>query len=143
MIRLTQSSCTAVSTELSFSEETAEMKVMRTAVTLTESWNWRNFLTESLTAAPHDSDDNVGKRVVHKDNVRRLLGNLGTGNAHGETNVGELECRTVVGTVASDTDNLAHRLEGLDEKLLVLGRRTGKDLKAGRDFRRSASESFL
>lgn len=39
IIKFTQSNCTAVNTELSDSEATAETKVNTTAVTLTVSWN--------------------------------------------------------------------------------------------------------
>lgn len=52
-IKLTQRSWTAVKTDCSSAEATAEIKVMTTAVMLTEIWNWRNFLTESLTHRPH------------------------------------------------------------------------------------------
>jgi len=41
------------STDSSSAEATAETNVRTTAVTLTVSWNCRNFLTESLTARPH------------------------------------------------------------------------------------------
>lgn len=40
MIKFTQRSCTAVSTDVSLLLATAEMKVNTTAVTLTVIWNW-------------------------------------------------------------------------------------------------------
>ncbi|RUS22692.1 hypothetical protein BC937DRAFT_87735 [Endogone sp. FLAS-F59071] len=49
----TQSSCTAVSTLFSFGSATADTNVSSTAVTLTVSWNCKNFLTASLTHLPH------------------------------------------------------------------------------------------
>jgi hypothetical protein len=55
--------------ELSNSEATAVMKVMSTAVMLTEIWNWRDL----RTATPDNGGDDRGKVVIHEDNVRCLL----------------------------------------------------------------------
>lgn len=43
IIKFTQRSWTAVRTDSSVEEATAEMKVRRTAVMFTVSWNWENF----------------------------------------------------------------------------------------------------
>lgn len=51
-----------------------------------------------------------------------------------ESNVGSLKSGSIVSTVTGNSDNLSHALEVLDENLLVLGRGTSEDLKAGNDF---------
>lgn len=173
MIRLTQRSCTAVRTEDSSSEATAEMKVIKTAVMFcqgnsisvlrktawrgrltTEIWNWRNFLTESLTQRPHMMAETMLEKlssmrmmsdaslatsvpaipILHHDKASaRVRKRKQTKDAR-ESNVGGLERRSVVRSVTGNTDDLAHALEVLDENLLVLGGRTSEDLKTRDDL---------
>ena len=84
IMRFTQSSCTAVSTDCWSSLATAEMKVRITAVILTEIWNYSKFslmfracemvnhlkkLLDSIidSSSPHDSFHNGSEIVVHQD----------------------------------------------------------------------------
>ena len=90
------------------------------------------------TSTPLDGEGQRGERVVHDDNVGSLLGDLGTRDTHGETNVGSLEGRGVVGSVTSDTDDVAELSQRLYQETLVLGGRTGHDLKTGYNL-----ETFL
>ncbi len=92
-------------------------------------------------AAPHDSFDNRRKVVVHQDDVRRLFRNLRAGDTHGKADVGSLECRSIIGTVAGDANNFANALERFDQNFLVLRRRTGKDLQPSTISTRSACVS--
>lgn len=85
MIRLTQSSWTAVNTESSLASATAEMKVKKTAVILTVIWNCVSlamlhqrqcsrvaYLEELLdsvihSSAPHDRFNDGRKVIIHQD----------------------------------------------------------------------------
>jgi hypothetical protein len=143
MMRLTHSSCTAVSTDCPWSSEMALTNVKNTAV-------WYDTHTHRVGghvstrcvdgdrtgsparatydvdgqlelqklahrvvhgATPNDRLDDRGKVVVHNDNVRGLLGDLGTRNAHRKTHIGQLECRAVVGPVARHRHRVAAHLE--------------------------------
>ena len=86
------------------------------------------------TSTPLDGEDQRSERVVHNDNVGSLLGDLGTADTHGETDLSGLEGGSIVGTVTSDTNSVAQLAEGLDQQTLVLGRGSGHDLKTGDDL---------
>merc|ERR1712131_196501 len=56
-----------------------------------------------------------------------LLGHIGTGNTHGNTNIGLLEGGRVVDTITSDGDNLTSALATIDNDQLLLWRSTSKN----------------
>ena len=69
-----------------------------------------------------DGSDDRGEVVIAEDHPRRLLGDLGAGDAHGHADVGRLERRRVVDPVAGHRHDLPVGLERVDEPQLVLGR---------------------
>ncbi|GJD01142.1 hypothetical protein ColKHC_09967 [Colletotrichum higginsianum] len=81
----------------------------------------------------HKSFNDGGKVVVEQDDGRRLLGDLGALDAHGEAHVGGLQGQGVVGAVARDGDRLPHALEVRDEQQLVLRARPRQHLEPGHD----------
>src|SRR4051794_29720691 len=102
-----QSNCTAVNTEVSSLDATAEMNVMRIAETLTlrgegqprahdgpktpsRPGDSRQLKLEELAdrvvdrTTPHARCDHGSERVVHDDDIRRRLGYLCTCDTHTE-----------------------------------------------------------
>lgn len=79
-------------------------------------------------ATPHNSLDNTGEVVVHKNNIASLLRNFVTRDTHAETDIGRLESRTVVCTITRNTDNLAEALERVDQDALIFWARTSENL---------------
>lgn len=67
------------------------------------------------------------KVVVSQDNVGSLLGHIGTGLTHGNTDVGGLERGAVVDTVSGHGDELAAAVESADHPDLGVGRTPGHD----------------
>ena len=61
---------------------------------------------EDVPAPRHRLDDG-GEVVVHEDDVRRLLRDLGAGDAHREADVGALQRGGVVRPIARDGDDVA------------------------------------
>ena len=59
--------------------------------------------------------------VVHDHHVRRLHGGIGSGAAHGETDVGARQCRRVVDAVARHGDEAIALLQLFDGRELVFG----------------------
>eukprot|EP00162_Nutomonas_longa_P015360 comp22286_c0_seq2/m.53250 comp22286_c0_seq2/g.53250 ORF comp22286_c0_seq2/g.53250 comp22286_c0_seq2/m.53250 type:complete len:357 (+) comp22286_c0_seq2:767-1837(+) len=78
-------------------------------------------------AAVADAFDNRGKVVVRADDLGGLLGDLGAGDAHGDADIGALECGGVVHTVTCDGNHFAALLQMLDNHELVLGLHARKD----------------
>lgn len=79
-------------------------------------------------AAPHHRLDDGREVVVREDDVGGLLGDVGSRNAHRETDVGLLQSGAVVGAVARDRHDLAAHGRfavdhALDQGVLVRGRR--------------------
>ena len=77
-----------------------------------------------------DRGDDRGEVVVGEDHVRRLLGHVGAGDAHRDADVGRLQRRRVVHAVARHRDDLAVRLQRVDDPQLVLRR----DARVDRDL---------
>ena len=65
--------------------------------------------------------DDGGEVVVGKHHVGDVLGNVGTGDAHADADVGTLDGRGVVDAVARHGHDLVARLPSLDDTGLVLG----------------------
>ncbi len=73
-----------------------------------------------------DGIDDGGEMVVKQDDVGRLARHIGTGQAHGNADVGNFQRRCVVHPVTSDGDDLALALQRLDDQHLLLGGDAGK-----------------
>ena len=78
-------------------------------------------------AALADGADDRGEVVVGEDHVRRLLGDVGAGDAHRDADVGRLQRGRVVDAVAGHRDDPAVGLQRVDDPQLVLGRDAGVD----------------
>ena len=63
--------------------------------------------------------DDGGKVVIHENHVGGFLGNILTGDTHGDTNVTLLEGRSVVDTVTGDGDDFTTTLAVFDNQKLV------------------------
>merc|ERR1719445_3015995 len=74
-----------------------------------------------------NTSHNGGKVVVEQDHVSGLLGDVGAGDTHGNTDVGLLQGRRVVDTISGDGNDGAHPLATLHNNQLLLGRSSGKD----------------
>ncbi len=115
--------------------DTADTKVRTTAVMLTVSWNCRNRLTASLTARPHLSALTIDVEVVvHEDDGRSLLGDLGTGDAHGKAYIGRLQSLGVIGAVTGNSDNLVLLLQALDQNPFVVRAGARQDVQSRDDL---------
>ncbi len=79
-------------------------------------------------AAFLDGGGDGGEVVVGQHDIRRLLGDGGTGDAHGDADVALLERRRVVDPVARHGHDLVVGLQGLDESELVFGRDAGENV---------------
>ena len=78
-------------------------------------------------AALADGADDRGEVVVGEDHVRRLLGDVGAGDAHRDADVRRLQRGRVVDAVAGHRDDPPVRLERVDDAQLVLRRDAGVD----------------
>ena len=67
-----------------------------------------------------DRRNDAGEVVVGQHHVRRLLGDVGTGDAHGHADVGALQGRRVIDPVASHGYDVAVGFHGIDDARLVL-----------------------
>merc|ERR1712004_171652 len=74
-----------------------------------------------------NTSNNGGKVVVEQDHVSGLLGDVGAGDTHGNTDVGLLQGGRVVDTISGDGNDGAHPLATLHNNQLLLGRSSGKD----------------
>ncbi|EXI65151.1 MAG: hypothetical protein AW08_03423 [Candidatus Accumulibacter adjunctus] len=72
---------------------------------------------------PHDA----GEIVVGQHHGGGFAGDIGSGDAHGDADVGGLQRRCIVDAVAGHGDDLATRLQRFDDAQLVLGRDAGED----------------
>ncbi|KAG5463349.1 MAG: hypothetical protein BJ554DRAFT_8288, partial [Olpidium bornovanus] len=77
--------------------------------------------------APDERGHDGHEVVVQKDDRGGLLGDAGSRDAHGKTDVGRLEGRAVVSAVSRNRDGLAEALQVLDENLFVFGGGPGED----------------
>ena len=77
-------------------------------------------------AEPHGADDRA-EIVVEQDDRRGLARDIGAAPAHGDADMGGLERRRVVDAVTGHGDDLAVRLERLDDAQLLLGHDAGED----------------
>ncbi|KAH3682802.1 hypothetical protein WICPIJ_006261 [Wickerhamomyces pijperi] len=71
--------------------------------------------------------DDTGKVVITQDNIRSILGNIGTSNTHSNTNIGNFQRRRVVDTVTSHSTELLTTVQGFDHTDLSLWRTTGNN----------------
>merc|ERR550534_3462114 len=74
-----------------------------------------------------NTSDNGGKVVVEQDHVSGLLGDVGAGDTHGNTDVSLLQGRRVVDTISGDGNDGAHPLATLHNNQLLLGRSSSED----------------
>ena len=93
-------------------------------------------VVEDAPAQPHGPHDRR-EVVVEQHERRRLARDVGAAPAHRDADVRRLERRRVVHAVAGHRDDLAVRLERLDEPQLLLGHDARED--AGRRSTRSCS----
>ncbi|EXI66264.1 MAG: hypothetical protein AW07_04610 [Candidatus Accumulibacter sp. SK-11] len=90
-----------------------------------------------------DSAHDGGEVVVGEHQGCGLLRDRGAGDAHGDADVGGFQRRGIIDAVAGHRDDMAARLQGLDDAQLVFGRDAGEDGGAlGHRTRRRAVESF-
>ena len=66
-----------------------------------------------------DTIHDGGEVVIHENHVSRFLGNILTGDTHGDTDVTLLERRGVVDAITGDGDNFAASLAVFDDQELV------------------------
>lgn len=85
------------------------------------------------SATPRKRLDDGRKVVIEQNNRGCLLGDLGSLDPHGKTDVGSLERQGVVGTVSRDRHRLHHPLEVRHEEQLIFGARAGEDLQTWDD----------
>ncbi len=57
--------------------------------------------------------------ICHQDNRRSLLGDLRAGDSHAEPNVGKLQRRAIVCTIAGHCDDLSEFTEARNDNRLV------------------------
>lgn len=88
---------------------------------------------ENVTAVL-DSCDDGAEVVIQKNDASRLLGNLGTSNAHSEPDVGLLEGGSIVGAIASHGHHVLELLQPSSEQVLVVRRRSGENSQLIGDF---------
>merc|ERR550534_3550920 len=74
-----------------------------------------------------NTSHNGGKVVVEQDHVSGLLGGVGAGDTHGNTDVGLLQGGRVIDTISGDSNDGAHPLATLHNNQLLLRRSSGKD----------------
>ena len=77
------------------------------------------------TPALSDSVDNGGKIIVGEGHIRRALGHVRTGDAHGTADISSLQGGSIVDAVAGHGDHLTTVLPGLDNADLILRGNTG------------------
>jgi hypothetical protein len=58
-----------------------------------------------------NSGHDRSKVIIHKNDIASLLGNLGSGDSHGESNISLLKSWSIISSITSDSDNLSHFLE--------------------------------
>merc|ERR1712127_401040 len=79
-------------------------------------------------SSPLASFHNGGEVVILDNNIGSSVGNLSTG-VHGEADVGLSQGWRVVGSVSSDSNDVAELPETGDHNVLVVGSRSGEDLQ--------------
>lgn len=102
---------------------------------------WRNFFEASFTILPQASARTILRKLssrLFKQSVSRSYNNIVVGvflqdnrasffrdlsprDPHGESNVGRLECRSIVSTITCNCHGLIHALQVLHQDLLILG----------------------
>ena len=77
----------------------------------------------SKTARPSSiAVDDAREVVVEEDQVRRFSGDIGAGDAHGDTDIGCPQRRRIVDAVARDRDDVALALKRRHDAQLLIGR---------------------
>ena len=67
-----------------------------------------------------DTSDDWSKVVIQQDHISCLLGDIGTGNTHSNTNISFLEGWGIVNTITSDGDNLTLSLTTVNNNEFLL-----------------------
>lgn len=78
---------------------------------------------------PHGGLNDGGKVVVKDLDIAGFLGNIGSGDAHGEADVGLGERGGVIGSITSHSDDVFHLTETRYEEVLVFGAGSSNDLE--------------
>ena len=74
----------------------------------------------------HGTDD-AGEIIVGQHQRRRLLAHLGTGDAHGNADVGSLEGRRVIDAVTRHRHHMTACLQGFHDTHFVFGGNAGEN----------------
>ena len=77
-----------------------------------------------------DRRDDAGEIVVGQHHVGRLLGHVGSGDAHGNADIGTLQRRRIVDAVAGHRHDMVIGFHRLDDARLVLRRNAAAYLQA-------------
>ena len=126
------SSGTAIASPVSSSPitpaRTTPKNIVKTSPMFDESRKRRNLrMLAKIAAALADGADDRREVVVGEDHVRRLLGDVGAGDAHRDADVRRLQRGRVVDPVAGHRDDPPVRVERVDDPQLVLRRDAGVD----------------
>jgi hypothetical protein len=71
------------------------------------------------SSTPHTRDDHRSERIIHDDDIGSSFGHLRTSDTHRETNIGKLECCSIIRAITRGCDGLAQLFVSLDEESLV------------------------
>ncbi len=71
-----------------------------------------------------DSAHQRVEAVVEQYDFGGVLGDVGTGFAHGDTDIGPFESRSVIDTVTGHGDDVAALFDDFNDPQLILGRDT-------------------
>ena len=85
-----------------------------------------------------DRVDDAGEVVVQQHHVGRLLGHVGAGQSHRDSDVRTLQRRRVVDPVAGDRHNVSLAFERIDDPAFLIGTDASED-----DFRRVQRQTQL
>src|SRR5205807_309339 len=71
--------------------------------------------------------DQCAEAIVEEDDFGGIFGDVGAGFAHGDADVGALQCRRVVDAIAGDGYDFAAHFGDLDDAQLVFRRNARED----------------
>lgn len=78
-------------------------------------------------SAELESDNDGGEVVIHEDDVRGTLGDIGASDTHGEADISSGESGSIVGTVTGNSDNTVTLLDAENQQVLVIRRASTHD----------------
>ena len=80
------------------------------------------------------SNDDGTEVVIEKNNITSILGNIGTSDSHGKTDIGFGKSWSIIGTITCNSDNTSAGLHTGDENLLVKWGASTKDFEVFLDL---------